>query len=176
MHHVTGCHKDCYTATVKCFKLPILFKSNVFWHHASVHVYSVHEQVNLQHMVGFCNSSPVHCFFRHHAGLCCWFSFTFCTELSHVFSAIYILEIPMMSSEISHHPLLRHAQKSLLGFPDIINGGTCQELSLLLAFLETTCFCEYLLPICSMIFAKINHIHPTCSAILPHYHSHIFCR
>ena len=91
-----------------------------------------------------------------------------------MFSTIYILEILMTSSEISHHPLLRHVQWSLLIFPDIINGGTCQELSLLLAFLETTRLCEYLLPIHSMIFVKISHIHPTRSAILPLNHSHVF--
>ena len=80
----------------------------------------------------------------------------------------------MTSSEISHHPLLRHAQWSLLVFPDIINGDICQELSLLLAFLETTRLCEYLLPIRSVIFVKISHIHPTRSAVLPLNHSHVF--
>ena len=33
-----------------------------------------------------------------------------------------------MSSEISHHPLFRHVQWSLLVYPDIINGRTYQEL------------------------------------------------
>ena len=80
----------------------------------------------------------------------------------------------MTSSEIFHHPLLRHLQWSLPVFPDIINRGTCQELSLLLAFLETTHLCEYLPTVCSMIFAKISHIHATHSAIIPLYHSHVF--
>ena len=75
-----------------------------------------------------------------------------------------------MSSEIFHESLLIHAQWPFLVYPDI-NGDTCEELILLLDFLETTRVCKYLFLRCNVKLNHFTHIHLNT---LPPSNNHTF--